>query len=277
MTIHGTPSILQVKSGAGATITVTVNAGSYLDVYAVTTPYTANVTSISDTVDTYLAEQRVPDTSFNWTADHYITGPIAASGAKTLTFTFQGSPTTTDSLVVEIGNSVGYLTSTGQLQSSGDTGQDAVTSGVLGVLAAPRALVAGVCATYSGTTDTIGGSGFTDLGYFTSGSARFFRVENKMVYSTASIAATFTLLGAATHRITFASAWAAANSPTRIYANGQFFSNTFIEGGTQLGGGLIMKTYANGNTQILSMVETATLPARLYANGTFVSNGFSEI
>lgn len=126
----------------------------------------------------------------------------------------------------------------------------------------------------TGSGTATAGTGFTDLGTFWNGVAGTgARMESQVLTSTAPANAVF---GISVNEGFFVIASFFANTqPTRLYANGQFRSNTFIEGGSQLGGGLCMKLYANGNTQILNMVESTGI-SRLYANGTYSTNNFSE-
>ena len=64
-----------------------------------------------------------------------------------------------------------------------------------------------------------------------------------------------------------------AGRPIRMYANGQYFANSFVEGSTD---GRMKQYSSNGTVQILNMVESIGI-MKFYANGTFSCNNFSEI
>ena len=68
--------------------------------------------------------------------------------------------------------------------------------------------------------------------------------------------------------------------PTRVYANGQFYSTQFVEAtSAAVGNKCNLKMYGNNTTQIQKMVEYVGTSgiSRLYANGTFATNSFSEL
>ena len=214
------------SAGLTSVRTLTVSAGSYLDVY-LTCDSGFTLSSIADNQaggsNTYLLVDNTLDSSNGQRLYHYVTTTATTGGSLTITGTWSSaSATSTGIWVKEIGGSSGYngTNHAANLQTAPGTGTDAVTSGLLGTVATVPALVSSM--TYSTISGGSGGAFTTGTGYtsgaqgwlFGSGSNNA-ASESERVTAGTSLAATYTL-SQANRTITQAAVFTESGGPVSI-------------------------------------------------------------